>query len=355
MLGPLSDAATEGVSELPGPEVYQLGGTAALSPEGRYGSFAVVEGAGASYALRYAAGLLAAQGTRLADLEQAGPVFTDGRHVVAQWLNGKGGLWTVVMTTVGDLPMADPVLAPVLASMWDFTEAATSVEYTVSYERRWEDTTRQNRSTGVVTTGDQGESWTATVSSDLTSSGSFMTSSWELTTDGVSDGALSHVEFRWTPGAEFFRAGCRDADLEGSAWMRVPWDGDAFANLTAPGYVPALLERLIDPRLVEGAGADGEGSVVVGFSLRRPGLSGLPWPLWSYGEEWDTEVDVELGSAGELLGMSVVSSREANATGGPGSDVVGIEFDRWNVPVEVEIPTDVVDRAPWPESCPVSD
>lgn len=346
-LGPPATASTPGLSELPGPDAYGTGQSAVTAPAGRYGPFTVVNGPGVGYAIRYAAGLVPPQPGGLADLEREGLVFEDGEHVVVQWLNRKGGLWTAVLTPVGELPMSDPSLAPVLANMADFMGAATSAGYTISYERLWEDTTLQNRGTGAVTTGDQGESWTATVASDLTSAGSFLTSSWTLTSDGIDDGALSHVESRWTPGAHFVRAGCTDSELSNSGWVRIEWNAQAFANLTEPGYVPALWERLIKPRPVEHGG----GRSVIAFSLRRGGLLGVPWPLWSYGDDWETEVRVQVADTGEIQGMKVVSSRGPVESGGPGSDVVDIDFEAWNEPIDIEVPTDVVTVPPWPQSC----
>jgi hypothetical protein len=345
------DSITEGVDALPGPAAYSDGNTPVPSSDSRYGSFAVLAEPSASYVVRYAAGVSELHGTEVGTLVREGLAFADGDRVVGQWLNGSGVLLTAAMEVTAPLPMSDPTLAAALSAMDQFVATASSVDYTISYDRLWTDTASTNRGTGVTIAGDQSERWTGTVSSDLVSSGTFATSNWTIATNGRSNGALSHVEWRWTADSQFLRAGCSDAELQLHGWLEGDWDADEFANLTSPGYVPALLERVVEP-VVLASGGDGWS---VGFTLRRGGLSGEPWPLWSYGDEWDTGITVDIGPTGEPQRLMVESSRGPDQTSGAATDVVTIDFVAWNEPIDVDRPADLADEAPWPAQCTATD
>ena len=348
VFGPVARSVTPGVDALPGADEYELGRTPEADPGDEFGAFVVLNDPTSDYVIRTAASLVADLGGA-GTLVRGGLAFDDGHRVVAQWINSDDELRTVVMRPSSSLPMTDWQLGPALSALSAFLDDAETVQYVLSYERLWEDSTVENQSTGVVTTGDSGEHFTATVSSDLTTSGSFATSSWVMTTDGVSNGALAHVEWRWSPAGRFVRAGCEDEELRSSGWLGYEWDPDGFANLISPGYVPALVERLVEPELL---GRDGD-VVTLGFGLRRHGLLGQPWPLWAYGLEWDVRVAIEIAANGEPTRLRITSSRGPSAASGPASDSVDIEFTEWNGPVDVVTPNHVVDEAPWPPSCRV--
>ena len=347
IFGSVDDAVSEGTSELPVPDDWQIDGTLTEVREQQgFGGFErLPDGPSVSSIISFAS-------NALVDLDGTGVdrelgVFVDGGgRVAAQWRNESGEVITMLMEGVGTPPMVNPQLAPYLDALDDLVAEALSVTYTVAYERQWLDSTTQNPVTGVVTSGDQGETRTVHVTTDLVSTSSAITTDWVLSTDGVDDGAVSHVEYRHIDGRVFARGACTAAELEASAWLESPADR-RFESLDTPGYVAALVERLENPQLAPSVA----GMRAITFSLRRSGATGTPWPLWSYGDDSDIEGTLLFNDDRTPASLYIRSSRGADGTSGAASDSVAITFVAWNDELNVVVPSDVVEPPALPSSC----
>jgi hypothetical protein len=274
--------------------------------------------------------------------------FVDANGVVAaQWANTEDKVMTTIIELSDGLPMADRDLVHLLTALERQQTSASSAVYQIDYRRLLKDTALENRATGITTTGDQGEAQTIEVRTNLTDRGHALTVDWTMTTDGIDNGALSHVEHRYLSGTVFVRAACSADELAAaSTWRESPVSG--FESLDTPAYVPALLERMVDPSVVESA----EGQTRIEFSLRRFGLLGQPWPLWSYDDDWDIEGSLVLTELGVPLSLTIHSTRPTIERGGPGEDIVEISFLSWNEELSISAPDQVTTSRPHPPACP---